>query len=146
MFAWPDVGMIEVKKRLEASWPRCATPSCASSKARARAAVCSYTVRRGRKTFIARAIAGEMGAAFLSVMINDILGEYIGTSESNLHKAFQKARSHAPCVLFPRRDRRPRHQASTRTQLVDAQHFAGLRPRANKNTDTSGSMVICASG
>ena len=52
------------------------------------------------KTFIARAIAGEMGAGFLSVTISDILDPYIGNSEANLHNVFQQARDHAPCVLF----------------------------------------------
>ncbi len=52
------------------------------------------------KTFMARAIAGELGAAFLSVTISDILDKYIGESEQNLHRTFQTARSHAPAVLF----------------------------------------------
>ncbi len=52
------------------------------------------------KTFIARAVAGELGAGFLSVGINDVLDMYIGNSESNLHELFQIARRNAPCVLF----------------------------------------------
>jgi AAA+ superfamily predicted ATPase len=52
------------------------------------------------KTFIARAVAGELGAGFLSVGINDVLDMYVGNSESNLHELFQIARRNAPCVLF----------------------------------------------
>lgn len=52
------------------------------------------------KTFIARAVAGEMGAGFLSVSITDILDPYTGKSEINLHNIFQQARDHSPCVLF----------------------------------------------
>ena len=52
------------------------------------------------KTFIARAIAGEMGAGFLSVAISDVLDPFIGKSEANLHNIFQQARDNNPCVLF----------------------------------------------
>ena len=52
------------------------------------------------KTFIARAIAGEMGAGFISVDITDIATCFFGESEKNLHEFFQSARRHAPCVLF----------------------------------------------
>jgi len=52
------------------------------------------------KTFLARAVAGEMGAAFISLSIVDVLAMWVGSSERNLHDLFQSARSHAPCVLF----------------------------------------------
>ncbi|MGL5816178.1 MAG: AAA family ATPase [Phycicoccus sp.] len=52
------------------------------------------------KTFIARAVAGELGAAFMPVGINDVLDMYIGNSETNLHEIFQLARRNAPCVVF----------------------------------------------
>lgn len=52
------------------------------------------------KTHLARATAGEVNAAFISVGINDILDMWIGNSEKNLHHIFQLARSQAPCVLF----------------------------------------------
>ncbi|MGX5681680.1 ATP-binding protein [Schumannella luteola] len=52
------------------------------------------------KTFIARAIAGELGANFLSVTLADILGGVIGESEQNVHRVFQRARQLAPCVVF----------------------------------------------
>jgi SpoVK/Ycf46/Vps4 family AAA+-type ATPase len=52
------------------------------------------------KTFLARAVAGEMGAAFISLSIVDVLNMWVGNSERNLHDLFAAARSHAPCVLF----------------------------------------------
>ncbi|MGI4896342.1 MAG: AAA family ATPase [Janthinobacterium lividum] len=52
------------------------------------------------KTFIARAVAGEMGASFLSVTLADVLDMWIGNSEKNLHELFQQARRNSPCVLF----------------------------------------------
>jgi SpoVK/Ycf46/Vps4 family AAA+-type ATPase len=52
------------------------------------------------KTFLARALAGEMGAAFLSVSVADVLDMWIGASERNLHDVFELARRSAPCVVF----------------------------------------------
>jgi AAA+ superfamily predicted ATPase len=52
------------------------------------------------KTFIARAVAGELGARFMSLSIVDVLDMWLGNSERNLHELFQTARRNAPCVLF----------------------------------------------
>jgi SpoVK/Ycf46/Vps4 family AAA+-type ATPase len=52
------------------------------------------------KTYIARAIAGELGAAFVSIALADVLDMYIGQSERNLHEIFENARRIAPCVVF----------------------------------------------
>ena len=52
------------------------------------------------KTHIARATAGEIGAGFLVVGINDVLDMWIGQSERNLHGVFEQARGSRPCVLF----------------------------------------------
>jgi len=52
------------------------------------------------KTFIARAIAGELGAGFIAVGLHDILDMYLGNSERNLHAIFENARRHTPAVLF----------------------------------------------
>lgn len=52
------------------------------------------------KTFIARAAAGELGAQFFQVGLNDVLDMYLGESERKLHELFESARRDAPCVLF----------------------------------------------
>jgi SpoVK/Ycf46/Vps4 family AAA+-type ATPase len=52
------------------------------------------------KTFIARAVAGELGANFFAVGISDVLDMYTGQSERNLARIFAEARRRAPCVLF----------------------------------------------
>jgi len=52
------------------------------------------------KTYLARATAGEVQAAFLAVGINDVLDMWLGNSERNLHELFETARANAPCVLF----------------------------------------------
>jgi SpoVK/Ycf46/Vps4 family AAA+-type ATPase len=52
------------------------------------------------KTFLARAIAGELGASFLSVGLHEVLGMWLGSSERNIHELFERARRLAPCVVF----------------------------------------------
>ncbi|MDQ2781841.1 MAG: AAA family ATPase [Actinomycetota bacterium] len=52
------------------------------------------------KTFIGRAVAGEMGAHFVNVGLADVLDMYVGTSERNIQDVFRLARDNAPCVLF----------------------------------------------
>lgn len=52
------------------------------------------------KTYIARAIAGDLGAAFLHVTLADLLSKWIGDSEKAVHSLFRDARAVAPCVIF----------------------------------------------
>ena len=95
-------GMVEVKNRLEASFlAPMRNPELRRLYGKSlRGGLLLYGPPGTGKTFIARAIAGEMGAGFLSVTLTDILDHYMGISENNLHRIFQKARNHAPCVLF----------------------------------------------
>lgn len=52
------------------------------------------------KTMIAKATAGQVNAKFINVGLNDILDMWLGNSEKNLHRIFEYARKHTPCVLF----------------------------------------------
>nr|WP_296065973.1 AAA family ATPase [uncultured Actinoplanes sp.] len=95
-------GMEEVKKRLEISFlgplrnPKLRTLFGKSL----RGGLLLYGPPGCGKTFLARAVAGEMGASFISLSITDVLNMWVGSSERNLHDLFESARGHAPCVLF----------------------------------------------
>jgi AAA+ superfamily predicted ATPase len=52
------------------------------------------------KTFIARAVAGELGARFITVSFADLIDMFVGRSERNIHELFEVARRNAPCVVF----------------------------------------------
>ncbi len=52
------------------------------------------------KTFLARAIAGELDANFMSLGLHDVLDMWIGNSEKQLHQLFEAAREKSPTVLF----------------------------------------------
>ena len=57
------------------------------------------------KTFLAKALAGQFGAGFISIAMSDVLDMWLGNSEQNLHTVFNQARQYAdvsgtPCVVF----------------------------------------------
>lgn len=52
------------------------------------------------KTLMAKAIANECGANFISVKGPELLNAYFGGSEANVRDLFDKARSASPCILF----------------------------------------------
>jgi len=52
------------------------------------------------KTLLAKAIANECQANFISVKGPELLTMWFGESESNVRECFDKARAAAPCVLF----------------------------------------------
>ena len=52
------------------------------------------------KTFLARAVAGEIGARFVNVGLSDVLDMWFGESERRLHEIFEGARRRAPTLLF----------------------------------------------
>merc|ERR1712117_82693 len=52
------------------------------------------------KTLLAKAIANECQANFISIKGPELLTMWFGESEANVRDVFDKARSSAPCVLF----------------------------------------------
>ncbi|HEX5494628.1 MAG TPA: AAA family ATPase [Mycobacteriales bacterium] len=52
------------------------------------------------KTYIARALAGELAASFYEIGLSDVLDMWVGSSERNLSTIFDTARRRSPCLLF----------------------------------------------
>ncbi len=52
------------------------------------------------KTLLAKAMANECSANFISVKGPQLLTMWFGESEANVRDVFSKARMSAPCVLF----------------------------------------------
>ena len=52
------------------------------------------------KTLLAKAVANEANANFISIKGPEIFSKYVGESESAVREVFKKARQVAPCVLF----------------------------------------------
>jgi len=64
------------------------------------------------KTLIAKAVASESGAHFISIAGPEVISKYYGESEQRLREVFEEARENAPSIIFideldsiaPRRD------------------------------------------
>jgi cell division protease FtsH len=52
------------------------------------------------KTLLARALAGESGAAFFSISGSDFVEIYVGVGASRVRELFKEAREHSPSIIF----------------------------------------------
>ena len=95
-------GLDEVKKRLEAAFlAPMRNPELRKLYGKSlRGGLLLYGPPGCGKTFIARAVAGELGARFITVSFADLIDMFVGRSERNIHELFEVARRNAPCVVF----------------------------------------------
>jgi AAA+ superfamily predicted ATPase len=95
-------GMTEVKQRLEAAFlAPMRNPELRKLYGKSlRGGLLLYGPPGCGKTFVARAVAGELGARFITVSFADLIDMFVGRSERNIHELFEVARRNAPCVLF----------------------------------------------
>ena len=95
-------GMEQVKRRLDAAFlaPMRNPELSRAFRKSLRGGLLLYGPPGCGKTFIARAIAGELGARFHSVTLADVLDMFLGNSERQLREVFTAARRNVPCVLF----------------------------------------------
>jgi AAA+ superfamily predicted ATPase len=95
-------GMAEVKARLEAAFlAPMRNPELRKLYGKSlRGGLLLYGPPGCGKTFIARAVAGELGARFMAISFADVVDMYIGSSERNIKEIFAAARRNAPCVVF----------------------------------------------
>ncbi|MFL6217639.1 MAG: AAA family ATPase [Actinomycetes bacterium] len=52
------------------------------------------------KTFLARALAGELEAGFLGIDLAHVVDMWLGYSRRSIHEIFETARAAAPCLLY----------------------------------------------
>ncbi|OBG60439.1 AAA family ATPase [Mycobacterium sp. E3298] len=95
-------GMEDVKRQLDLSLlgPIKNPELMKAYKVTARGGLLLYGPPGCGKTFIAKAISGELGANFYQVGIADVLHQWFGNSERSIRAVFDTARRNAPCVLF----------------------------------------------
>jgi SpoVK/Ycf46/Vps4 family AAA+-type ATPase len=95
-------GMADVKNQLELSLlgPIRHPELMKAYKVSARGGLLLYGPPGCGKSYIAKAISGELGANFYQVGIADVLRHWLGESEQSIRAIFDTARRNAPCVLF----------------------------------------------
>jgi len=52
------------------------------------------------KTYLVAALAKEANAKLLVVNLHQLLDQYVGNTEKNIHKLFAQARKNAPCIIL----------------------------------------------
>ncbi|KAI0216969.1 peroxisomal assembly protein [Massospora cicadina] len=75
-------------------------PELFTSGAKKRSGILLYGPPGTGKTLLAKAVATSCSLNFFSVKGPELLNMYIGESEANVRRVFQKARDAKPCVIF----------------------------------------------
>ncbi len=100
---WNDVGGLEDVKReiIEAvEWPLKYPEKFKKFGIKPPKGVLLYGPPGTGKTLIAKAVANEAEANFISVKGPELLSKWLGESEKAVRKIFKKARQVAPCIIF----------------------------------------------
>lgn len=99
---WKDVGGLDMVKGeiLDTIEMPLKHPELFASGLKKRSGILFYGPPGTGKTLLAKAIATNFSLNFFSVKGPELLNMYIGESEANVRRIFQKARDAKPCVVF----------------------------------------------
>jgi len=100
---WDDIGDLkEAKQELMENvvWPLKHGELFAHVKAEPAKGILLYGPPGTGKTLLAKAVATESEANFISVRGPELLSKWVGESERAVREVFRKARQAAPCVVF----------------------------------------------
>ncbi|KAJ9646526.1 peroxisomal assembly protein [Coniosporium tulheliwenetii] len=100
--SWSDVGgLTHVKDAvMETIQLPLSRPELFAKGMKKRSGILFYGPPGTGKTLLAKAIATEFSLNFFSVKGPELLNMYIGESEANVRRVFQRARDARPCVVF----------------------------------------------
>ncbi len=100
---WNDVGGLEETKenlREMVEWPQKYPERFEKMGIEVPKGILLYGLPGTGKTLLAKAVANEANANFISIKGPEIFSKYVGESEEAVREVFQKARQVAPCILF----------------------------------------------
>jgi transitional endoplasmic reticulum ATPase len=100
---WDDVGGLDdAKQALQEAveWPLRFPNIYKYMQAKAPKGILLYGVPGTGKTLLAKALAHESQANFISVKGPEFLSKWVGESEKAVRETFRKARQAAPCIIF----------------------------------------------
>ena len=100
--SWDDVGGLEHVKDavMETIQLPLERPELFAKGMKKRSGILLYGPPGTGKTLLAKAIATEFSLNFFSIKGPELLNMYIGESEANVRRVFQRARDARPCVVF----------------------------------------------
>jgi transitional endoplasmic reticulum ATPase len=100
---WRDIGGVEdVKQELKEAveWPMTYPALFKHLSARPPRGILLYGPPGTGKTMLAKAVATESQANFISVKGPEFLSKWVGESEKAVRETFRKAKQSAPCIVF----------------------------------------------
>lgn len=99
---WEDIGGLELVKDeiLDTIDMPLKHPELFANGLKKRSGILFYGPPGTGKTLLAKAIATNFSLNFFSVKGPELLNMYIGESEANVRRVFQRARDAKPCVIF----------------------------------------------
>ncbi|KAG2428807.1 hypothetical protein HXX76_011507 [Chlamydomonas incerta] len=99
---WDDIGGLEDAKRVITDTVELPLrhPQLFAAGLRRRSGVLLYGPPGSGKTLLAKAVASQCAATFMSVKGPELINMYIGESERQVREVFARARRAAPCVVF----------------------------------------------
>ena len=101
--SWEDVGgLSDTKERLKemVEWPQLYPERFENMGIEVPKGIMLYGMPGTGKTLLAKAVANEANANFISIKGPEVFSKYVGESEEAVREIFKKARQVAPCILF----------------------------------------------
>ncbi|RZN39027.1 MAG: AAA family ATPase, partial [Methanophagales archaeon ANME-1-THS] len=100
---WDDIGGLEhVKEELKevVEWPLKYPEAFAQLHTKPPKGILLFGPPGTGKTMLAKAVANESEANFISIKGPELLSKWVGESERAVREVFRKARQAAPCIIF----------------------------------------------
>jgi transitional endoplasmic reticulum ATPase len=100
---WEDVGGLEEIKHLlkeVVEWPLKNPQAFKNVGIRPPSGVLLYGPPGSGKTMLAKAVANEAGANFISIAGPELLSKFVGESEKHVRDVFRRAKQVAPAIIF----------------------------------------------